>query len=304
MRAIVRATLRAWARTCRAPGYLYQVVDRWGGTCATRPVSTRLPGGSSIICNLTDHVQRQIFFFGAYEPIDSYLFWLLLEPEMVVVDGGANVGQYSLLAAAKVGARGGVHAFEPIPETFVCLKKNLTANSLANVTANNLALWNSEETVHLGMPDDMVDNLGSYTVGAADSSSGSIEASAVSLDTYAATHALRRLDVIKLDIEGAETFALRGARTVLEEFRPTILMEVNRQALTRAGSGVYQLWAEMSRLGYRAWQPGISAEDSKQLDSPSSIIQENLFFHYRDLPDSFHQGWDFRTALRWAHSAW
>src|SRR5271163_2103599 len=80
MRAIVRSTLRAWARTCRAPGYLYQIVDRWGGACATWPVSTRLPGGSSITCNLTDHVQRQIFFFGAYEPIDSYLFWLLLEP--------------------------------------------------------------------------------------------------------------------------------------------------------------------------------------------------------------------------------
>jgi FkbM family methyltransferase len=304
MRAIVRTTLRAWARTCRAPGYLYQVVDRWGGACATRPVSTRLPGGSSITCNLNDHVQRQIFFFGAYEPIDSYLFWLLLEPEMVVVDGGANVGQYSMLAAAKVGARGSVHAFEPIPDTFACLKKNLMANSLENITANNLALWNCEETVHLGMPEDMVDNVGSYTVGAADSSSGSIEASAASLDTYAVTHALRRLDLIKLDIEGAESFALRGARKVLEEFRPTILMEINRQALTRAGSGVDALWAEMSRLGYRIWQPGISAEDSKPIDSLISIVQQNLFFHYRDLPDSFYRDWNFRTALRWAHSAW
>jgi len=223
---------------------------------------------------------------------------------MVVVDGGANVGQYSMLAAAKVGARGSVHAFEPIPDTFACLKKNLMSNSLENITANNLALWNCEETVHLGMPEDMTDNFGSYTVGAADSSSGSIEASAASLDSYAATHALRRLDLIKLDIEGAESFALRGARKVLEEFRPTILMEINRQALTRAGSGVDALWFEMSRLGYRIWQPGKSAEDSKPINSLSSIVQKNLFFHHRDLPDSFYRDWNFRTALRWAHSAW
>ena len=74
-----------------------------------------LPNGCSMHCDLRQHVDRHIYYLGAYEPVESYLFTRLLQPGMTVIDAGANIGQYTLLAATAVGSRGTVHCFEPVP---------------------------------------------------------------------------------------------------------------------------------------------------------------------------------------------
>lgn len=304
MRAVVRGSLRAWARTCRAPGYLYQVIDRYGYLLANRPMATRIPGGSTISCDLSDHVQQRIYFLGLYEEILSYVFWNLIEPGMVVVDGGANVGQYSLLAAARVGSAGQVHSFEPVPEVFSRLRSSVTDNSLRNITLNQVALWNCEELIRIGMPEDMKNNLGAFTAGVPASNPTAVAVRAVGLDTYARTQELTRLDFVKLDIEGAETNAIKGARRTLSRFRPTILMEVLRVGLSRMGSSVEELWHEMRTLGYRAWRFGYSGRDCREVVDPSTLEQETLLFCPAEPPAVLFGDWNYRTVLRWAHSAW
>ena len=102
---VARHLLKAWGSSAKAPGLWYQAVERWGTRCgAGKQWLRRLPNGLVMSCDLRDHVQRQIYFQGCYEPVEAYLFCKLIKPGMTVIDAGANVGQYTLLASTSVGA--------------------------------------------------------------------------------------------------------------------------------------------------------------------------------------------------------
>lgn len=72
------------------------------------------------------------------------------------------------------------------------------------------------------------------------------------LDTFVAEHRIQRLDFLKADIEGWEIHMLRGGIQSLERFHPTMLLEINRAFLARAGSAPEEAWAMLRPLGYRA----------------------------------------------------
>lgn len=304
-RAIGRSTLRAWSQLNRAPGYHYLVVERYGAVLAERePVASKLPNGCRVFCNLRDEIQRQIWFQGVYEPIEAYLFTRLLRPGMVIVDAGANVGQYSLLASTEVGPSGSVHCFEPIPSNFVRLVEHAIENGVSNMFLNRTALWNEDGTVALGLPEGKRNNAGSYSLGAASRSDSRTEAPSVRLDTYVSRRGLDRIDLIKMDIEGAEAGAISGARATLLQYRPTILMEVNQIALNGVGASRSALWTQLSELGYRAWRIGHSVDTSGPCSDLNGFEQGNALFHHDDLPSSITKGWNLHAVLRWARSGW
>ncbi len=297
-----RKLLRAWARTCRAPGYLYYVVDRWGARLCPLPpedslLEARLPGGLRLRCDLLEEVQRQIYFLGVYEPIPAYLLTRYLQPGMIVIDAGANAGQYTLLAAARVAPAGAVHSFEPVPALHARLVRHLELNRLDGVHAVCAALWHRHASVRLGLPQGVRGNSGAYSLGAA---CAAIEARALTLDEYVARQALPRVDVIKMDIEGAEPYALEGAQRTLERHHPLVLIEINRQCLRALGSEPGAIWRILRACGYRAWLPGYAAESSRELHGLEGIEQSTLFFHHGPLPAALASGWNYRRVLRWA----
>jgi FkbM family methyltransferase len=243
-----------------------------------------------------------MWFWGVYEPIESFLFSQLLQPGMVVIDVGANVGQYSMLAATAVGTAGSVHSFEPVPSNFVRLDEHIADNKLQNVYLNKAAHWHEETTVTLGLPLGMINNAGAYSIGAGPDRAFVVEAEALTLDHYATRCSLSRVDMMKMDIEGAEPAAIAGGLQVIKEYRPLIFAEVCRTALSRAGFSTAALWESISRLGYRAWRIGQSPETSGPVHNLESLVQTNVLFHYSDLPRSITSEWTLRAALRWARS--
>ena len=302
-RNIGRTTLRAWGRAGRASGYQYRVIESYGHSLAEDYLlHARLPNGCRVKCELRDEVQRLMWFYGLYEPIESYLFNQLLQPGMVVIDVGANVGQYTMLASTAVGRLGSVHSFEPVPSTFARLNQHISDNSLMNVYLNNAAIWHEETSIALGLPTDMINNAGAYTVGVGSDSASRVEVHTLTLDNYADRHNLARVDVIKMDIEGAEPAAIAGGLGVIRKFRPLILAEVNRAALIGAGYSTVELWTIVSGLGYRVWRIGQSLEDSGPVRDLESVVQGNVLFHHGDLPRRITSGWTLRGVLHWARS--
>jgi FkbM family methyltransferase len=304
LRVIMRVALRAWARTGRKSGRHYRLVQKWGARLATQPLLSRLPNGCRISCDLTEYIQRQIYFLGVFEPVESFLFTRLLKPGNVVADVGANIGQYTLLASTVVGPTGAVHSFEPIPSTYAAIVANLERNNLTNVSANRAALWHESGTVSLGRPQGILGNLGSFSIGFSDLPSGVVEAPAVTLDDYAERHGIKRFDLIKMDIQGAEPFALRGARRLLEQSRPLLLMEVERRFLALMGSSPEAVWDDLKALGYRAWRIGLSLKTSGPQANLDGVQFENFLFHTADLPATITTGWERRTPKRWACTGW
>jgi FkbM family methyltransferase len=250
-------------------------------------------------CDLRDRVHRQIYFYGAYEPIEAFLFRALVQPGMTVVDAGANVGQYALMAGSLVGSDGEVHAFEPVPRNFGRLAAHVSENDLSGtVRTNRLALWNRREQLKLSLAPDMEDNAGSYTAGAQAHTIDVVDCDAVPLDEYRMENRLRRIDIIKMDIEGAELFALQGALDSIAKDRPIMLIEVNQFACAAAGYEPARIAELLRPLGYRMWLIGNSPATSRPVTSLDGIAQANVIFHTKDLPETVVAGWSYKSILR------
>jgi FkbM family methyltransferase len=221
---------------------------------------------------------------------------------MNVIDGGANIGQYTLLASTAVGPKGAVHTFEPLPVNFNRLRNHVLLNGICNVTLNRAALWRDECMLSFELPDACSGNNGAYRASAAPGANDSVPA--VALDTYVARHRLPSVDLIKLDVEGSEPNALLGAKRTIAEHKPRILMEVNRSALNATGSSLHELWRIVKELGYHAWLIGSEASTSKCVGSFDHINQANVVLYADSLPPALQSGWTEKTCLAWAQSHW
>jgi len=304
LRPIARGALRLWARTGWKSYARYLTAERLAPRISSGPIATRLPDGSVMRCDFSDFVQRQIYFAGLFEPIEAYLFLKMIGPGMTVFDVGANCGQYTLLGARAVGASGAMHSFEPIPETFRILEQHVRLNGLGNVTLNQAALWNEATELSLGGAPGLQAQSGRWSAGFAATDPSAVKVRAIRFDDYVHEHGVSRIDLIKIDIEGAEPFMLQGARESLERFRPVFLMEVNGKAMDRLGWTPQRLWGELKPLGYRAFQVGQSPRRSGPILDFDAVEFANVIFHVKDLPAEITSGWDRRPVKRWACSGW
>ncbi len=299
-----RAAIRLWARTGWKGFARYMAAERLAPKLAAGPMETRLPDGSVMRCDFRDLVQRQIYFGGLFEPIEAYLFLKMITPGMTVFDIGANCGQYTLLAARAVGPTGAVHAFEPIRETYKLLEEHVQLNGFKNVTLNRVALWHEATELSLGAEPDELVGSGRWSAGLAAEDPGAVKVPAMRFDDYVREHRVERIDLIKMDIEGAEPFMLQGAQESIARFRPIFLMEMNRKALARLGWTPQRLWEMLQPLGYRAYEVGQSPRHSGPRSDFTTLKFANVILHVNDLPAEVLSGWDRRPVKRWACSGW
>lgn len=188
-----------------------------------RPILLRLPG-FRLYVRLDDWaVGARIAIKRVYEPHVVRVMCPFLQPGAVVVDVGANIGYYTLLAACAVGATGKVLAFEPSQDNCTLLRMSLQANRLTNVSLATCAVADVEGVVGYGMDDS------NGRISRDDPARARFQVPAVTLDAALAQEL--RIDLIKLDIEGAEGRALLGMRQLLQRHRPVLFSEFSPYAL-------------------------------------------------------------------------
>jgi FkbM family methyltransferase len=166
---------------------------------------------------------------------------------MTFLDVGANMGQYTLLAA---GLQCKVHSFEPAPAMFELLSKN-TEPVKEKVHLNQLALGDSDEPVTLYMAKPH--NVGATSFRDQYCASGqTFQVARTSLDNYLNQNGIAKVDVMKIDVEGAEGMVLKGAERLLSSpDRPAIVLEYEESAQQRFGSSCAQLTSWLTAHGYR-----------------------------------------------------
>jgi len=209
--------------------------------------------GIKITTSLSSHIESQIFWQGFQEADEGTINYLKshLPENGVFIDIGANVGTFTLVGA-KLARHGMVHAFEPSEYHFQRLSRNIAMNGFKNVHLNKLGLFDkdTEASLFLPMKAGKMSNTGAASLfrHGQDVSDTVERVRLIRLDDYVETHGLERIDLIKVDIEGAELNALGGARTSLKKFRPIVLMELDVDILERAGytpSQVFDFWKDM-----------------------------------------------------------
>lgn len=202
--------------------------------------------------DLRDNVQRTIYYTGHYEPeLGERLQAELTRPGAVYLDIGAHVGAHALPLAQHLAPCGGkVIAFEPAPDTARKLRATARRSQVVNLHVVEAALGDRPAQIHLrGNADFNAMDAGVR------SKFGTGQAvcvvPVVVFDQWAQETSLDRLDVVKIDVEGAEYEALSGMKNSLGRLLPRlVVVELMDEYLRRAGASVQAIADLLSRCGY------------------------------------------------------
>jgi len=167
-------------------------------------------------------VDSELYSNKIWEPSVTKFIYNHLKEGGVFVDVGANIGYYSLMAAAKQGRTGKVYAFEPLPSLCKQIKNSITKNNFTSIDLFEVGCGdiNGSLTIHT-----YPENIGKSSLQCdPGNTNATLLVPIVRLDDELAQ--LEHIDVLKLDIEGYEYEALKGAQSLITRTRPIILLEV------------------------------------------------------------------------------
>lgn len=191
-----------------------------------------------------DTVGRNLYLHGAFEWATTLALRALIRPGDVVVDAGAHIGTYSLLAARLAGPTGRVLAFEPDAGNRALLQRNAGENRASTVTISACGLWSEDAELALVASPDAGNSGMPSLVRPGDGPT---------VRCLALDGAVDACDVMKVDVEGAELQLLRGAHRVLRDQQPSIVIELgdDRPLPLLRGLGYDIYGMEVDRGGLR-----------------------------------------------------
>jgi FkbM family methyltransferase len=211
----------------------------------TEHATLHLPDVGRLTLDLSIPMQQHVYWAGLSRD-DARILRLarsLLPSDGVFLDIGANVGLHTLAVARHV-SDGAVVAFEPHPANHRLLVHNIEQNRFRHVVAEPLGLAEAPAVLTGTASSDG----GNWSL--ASRGSYQFEVRLVRLDDYLQDHPVPRIDLMKIDVEGAEVRVLRGARQTLERFRPLIVFEVCPAWLAKMQTGPAELFTELVGHGY------------------------------------------------------
>jgi FkbM family methyltransferase len=177
--------------------------------------------GFKIYIDKNDHVlSEELLINKTWEAYETAQFKKNIKAGDTVVDLGAHIGYYTLLAAKCVGKQGKVYAFEPDPHNFSLLKKNITVNGFQNVILVNKAVSDANRKTKLYLSER---NKGDHRLYNSNDKRKSITVDTITLDSYFKQLDNPSIDLIKIDIQGSEMKAIQGSEKILKENKHLII---------------------------------------------------------------------------------
>ncbi len=176
---------------------------------------------------LNGGVDEVIYETGCWEPELSELLKRHLPTDGTFIDIGANIGYHSLFAVTVVGKEGMVMAFEPLPRLQDQFRRSIEVNSFRNILIEPVALSDTFGDATLSLVEENIGASSIKDVAKERAVGGSVSVQVTTLDSY--LDKFDRVDVIKIDIEGAEYEALSGAEALLRKFKPVVILEFSPQ---------------------------------------------------------------------------
>jgi FkbM family methyltransferase len=245
----------------RLPRGRYRAMNAVSRSICVQPFAARFPCSDARLvfeCDLRNSLAREVYFTGQYEPQETTLIEALLKPGQAFVDVGAHWGYFSLLASQSVGSSGQVLSIEADPRLFRTLARNVRENALHQIEPINVAAAAERGVLRMSGYRELDENWGiSRLVGSAEVSDDTnlFDVPTASIDSLVDERKIGRVDVLKMDIEGAEALALCGMEAGLRSARyRLIVMELHPAALPDFGSSVAAIGDFLSGFGYRAWR--------------------------------------------------
>lgn len=223
---------------------LAERVLRHSGTCELQCHPLK---GLDIHLRRSQRIER-LMWAGAYERKLVALLKKQVQPDMTVLDVGANIGYISAIAAHLVGPGGQVHAFEPDPKCYARLELNLRPFPRAH--AHQLAISNGCGTLPLYLSNNPEEDGWGTLLRDPSTERQIAEVQVIALDDFCTRSGVSQIHVLKIDIEGNELRALQGARQIIERDHPKIVAEINPVCLGWGGVKPADVIEFLNSFGY------------------------------------------------------
>lgn len=286
------------ARLWVAKNYFRYEDPKWTPRLITarflRPVRMQVERGVSLNLDPGDLVSHSILATREWQPEVWNSLNASLPEGGVMLDVGAHIGYFTLKGAAKAGPNGRVIAFEPNPETIAELKSNIEISGVSKtVTIEPIACTDRDQQLTLYAAHNSntgASSLSKDNATAFDEAAKPYSVRGRPIDDVVRELGLTRLDVMKVDVEGAEVSVMRGALETLKRFHPMVVIEIDERQLAGFGTKPDDLTAIFHEAGY---------EFSRQIDdsdwewyalapeNTQSVIQAGNPLHQKQLLNGF-----------------
>jgi FkbM family methyltransferase len=186
-------------------------------------------------------------YFG-FKELERDKLFTLLKPDDVLIDVGANMGEFSLKVAQLLGKGGKVVSFEPDLVNYQRLQTNFSLNPelAARITLHNFGLGEFPGTVNLSIVNESNRGMNRVVKDAVNFNSITIN----TLDNIVLSEQMTKVDWIKIDVEGFEMNVLKGARLTIQQFKPSLFIELDDKNLREQNSSASELVSWLNESGY------------------------------------------------------
>jgi len=234
--------------------------------------------GSKMYLDPNDSLRLSID--GVYGELDTLTMKQHIKKNDIVIDVGANIGYYTLLFSRLTENFGKVFGFEPEPNNFELLRKNVKINNYKNIILEEKAVSKNHGRINLHLAKN---GIVGHRIYDSDNSSGSIDVEMISLDNYfSKLNLIEKINFIKIDVEGAELGVFQGMEKILHESKNLkIFSEFNRDIIENGGSNPKEILEILNQHNFM-----INYVDNKQnrvrkitpneLMTSNDLLEENV----------------------------
>jgi FkbM family methyltransferase len=228
------------------------------------------------------YLDRCIIDSGVFEPTSTALVKKIVKKGDVVLDIGANIGYYSVLLSKIVGEKGKILCFEPTSCYQKTLNLNLSANKISNVEVYRFGLSDEKKklTIYIGECSATMHPAGNNSTGVTE------EIELLTLDEFIMDSNLKRIDFIKIDVDGHEPLFFNGAWRTLDQYDPIILLEISHLHYKKAGFTAWDFYESITKRGYLIYDDNLSlihSEDEFLIKCGNFAYSSNIVISKRKI---------------------
>ncbi len=203
--------------------------------------------------DVSEFLQAHLYLFGSYELPTVRFIERFVQPNFVLIDVGAQIGYLTLVMATSANRSARVISFEPQSSNVERFQENMRLNNVTNVELITAAVSSASGTIRLYLSTD--NNAGTHSTISSDPNVGADfeEVPATTLDETVDAMGLSAVDLVKVDVEGAELEVIEGAINTIASLKPTFIIELSEAIQQSRGYSTVQFKSMMSANGYASY---------------------------------------------------